>query len=189
MAAWLALDLSLSSTGFALWDGDSEAPVIGHWKLADEMKWRARGYVRLHKSIMELHRATPLDYIFFEEPLDQKALNGHTNTETLQTLSGLAAHTESFASAIGATHRAVNISSWRRHFIGSMPRGTKSADLKWMTQKRCRELGFQPVGSDEADALGILDYSLSVNGILPPWRSLNILDRQMTPAADGKAAG
>lgn len=170
MAAWLALDLSLSSTGFALWDGESEAPVIGHWKLADSMKWRAGGYGRLHEGMMSLHRETPIDHISFEEPLTQASLNGKTNIETLQTLTGLAAHAESFAAAIKATHRAINISSWRRYFIGSMPRGTKSADLKHLTQRRCRELGFSPVGSDEADAIGVLDYSLSVSGIIPPWR-------------------
>lgn len=188
MAMRVALDLSLSSTGWASWDGISDAPSYGHWKLADGMKWRARGYVRLHKALLEIHATTPIDHLIFEEPLSQASVKGNSSIETLQTLAGLAAHAESFAAAIKATSRPVNIASWRRHFIGSMPRGTKSPDLKAMTMKRCRELGFSPVGNDEADALGLLDFALHQDGITPPWRLTNVLQRQMLPATDGKRA-
>jgi hypothetical protein len=83
---------------------------------------------------------------------------------------------------------AVNVATWRRHFIGPMPRGTKSPDLKAMTMKRARELGFSPVGYDEADAIGILDHQLHLDGITPPWRMANVLQRQLHPATDGKRA-
>lgn len=151
------------------------------------MEFKARGYVRLHKQMMELHQQHSLNFIDYEEPLDQRALSGKSNIETLRTLSGLAAHVESFAAAIGARCSAVNISSWRRHFIGSMPRGTKTPDLKWLANKRCRELGFDPAVNDESDAIGILDWRLSVDGIIPLWRQ-SPLQRQLTPATDGKAA-
>lgn len=186
MATWVALDLSLSSTGFASWSDGDAAPAFGRWPLADSMKWRGRGYVRLHKSLLQIHAATPIDHLIFEEPLTPASVSGHTNIDTLQTLAGLAAHAESFAAAVKATARPVNVATWRRHFIGPMPRGTKSPDLKAMTMKRCRELGFDPVSFDEADALGILDHALSVDGILPPWRQDCILTRQLHPATDGR---
>lgn len=187
MARWLALDLSLSSTGFASWESGDPAPAYGHWKLADTMKWRARGYCRLHQHLLEIHRAGAIDYLAYEAPLSQASVKGGSNIETIQTLAGLAAHAESFAAAVRAGASVVNVASWRRHFIGAMPRGTKSPDLKAMTMKRCRELGFAPLGYDEADAIGILDFHLHSVGMTPPWRVENVLQRQLHPATDGKA--
>jgi hypothetical protein len=188
MRTWLALDLSLKSTGFAFWHSESEPPVLGHCELAPDMKWRGRGYVRLHKLLLELHATAAIDHIAYEEPLTQASLSGQTNIQTLQTLTGLAAHAESFAAAVGATAQAVNISSWRRHFIGSMPRGTKTVDFKHLARSRAIELGFDPACSDESDAIGILDYQLSVSGVIPPWRAGSVLTRELAPATDGRAA-
>lgn len=154
MATWVALDLSLSSTGFAVWAGEDAALTHGHWKLADSMIWRARGYVRLHKALLEIHAETPIDTITFEEPLSQASVKGGSNIQTIQTLAGLAAHAESFAAAVKARWYAVNVASWRRHFIGSMPRGTKSPDLKAMTMKRCREMGKR-----QSDIVRDLDWN------------------------------
>jgi hypothetical protein len=57
----------------------------------------------------------------------------------------------SFAEAIGCRWRSVPIAAWRRHWIGKMPRGTKSPDLKRMAMLRCRELGFEVIKHDEAE--------------------------------------
>jgi len=135
---------------------------------------------------MELHRESSIDHIVSEEPLSQASLKGDTSVETIQMLAGLAAHVESFAAAVKATHHSVNISSWRKHFLGSMPRGTTSPQLKRLATARCKELGFDPAKHDESDALGILDYWLSVNGVIAPWRMGSILQRQLTPAGDGQ---
>ena len=188
MATWLALDLSLKSTGFAFWNGESELPVSGHWALAPDMSWRGRGYVRLHKNMMDLHKASKIDVIIYEEPLSQASVQGNSSLITIQTLAGLAAHVESFAEAIGARHRSVNMATWRKHFIGSMKRGTKTPDLKAMALRRCRDLGMEPNGHDEAEALGILDYELSTNGVIAPWRAGNVLQRQLQPVTDGRGA-
>jgi hypothetical protein len=188
MATWLALDLSLSSTGFALWSIGSELPVIGHWKLADSMAWRGRGYARLHRNLVDLHNISSIDHVVYEETLSQNSIKGGTTVETIQTLGGLAAHVESFAAAVGATCRSVNMSSWRRHFIGSMPRGTKKPDLKAMAMARSRELGLDPFCHDEAEAFGILDHHLSISGVIAPWRAANVLTRDLTPRGDGRSA-
>jgi hypothetical protein len=188
MTVWCALDLSLSSTGFASWSNEAAALTHGRWPLADSMKWRGRGYVRLHRELMAIHAETPIDHLIFEEPLTPASVSGHTNIDILQTLAGLAAHAESFAAAVKAVPRPVHVATWRRHFIGPMPRGTKSPDLKAMTVKRCRELGFKPLTNDEADAIGLLDFALSQDGIIPPWRAEHLLVRPMHPATDGKRA-
>lgn len=185
---FLALDLSVKSTGWALYSSEEAALTFGSWALAADLSWRGRAYVRLHRELLALHRETPIDDIVFEEPLSAGAVHGHTSLTTLAAMAGLAAHVESFAEAIGARHRAVNLSTWRRHFIGKMSRGTKSLDWKALAMTRCRELGFDPAKHDEAEAIGLLDYQLSVAGILAPWRADHILEREMTPATDGKAA-
>jgi hypothetical protein len=48
---------------------------------------------------------------------------------------------------------------------------------------RCRDLGFSPLKHDEAEALGLLDYALSVEGVIAPWRE-SILERELVPAME-----
>lgn len=187
MATWLALDLSIKSTGWALWSTGEDRPAFGTWELAPDVSWRGRAYVRLHRHLLDLHRLSPIDHIAFEEPLPHAAVKGNTTIDTLAAMAGLAAHAESFAEAVGATHRSVNMATWRRHFIGKMPRGTKTLDLKALAMTRCRELGFDPARHDAAEAIGLLDYQLSLNGIVAPWRA-GILQRELMPATDGRRA-
>lgn len=162
-------------------------PVSGTWALADSVDYAGRAYCRLHRNLMDLHRVTPLDEIVFEEAIPPFALQGHTNAKSLAAAAGLAAHVESFSEACGIRYRAVNLSAWRRHFIGKMPRGTKTPDLKHMAMTRCRELGFDVQKHDAAEACGLLDYQLSVAGIIAPWRE-NILERELMPVTDGRAS-
>ena len=124
----------------------------------------------------DLRAVMGFDHLYFEEPLRPEQLQGHTNIDTLRVLTGLAAHAESFAAAMGlATLQRVNLSSWRRDFIGPQKRGTARPTLKGLTMERCRQLGFSPRRDDEADALGILDYACTLRGIVPPWRAGEVL--------------
>lgn len=184
---FLALDLSVRSTGFAMWKEGMAAPVSGAWELAQSIDWAARAFVRLHKNLLDLHQAEAIDEIVFEDAIPPGAIHGHANLQTLAAAAGLAAHVQSFSEALGIRWRAVNLSTWRRHFIGKMPRGTKTPDWKHLAMTRCRDLGFEPTRHDEAEALGILDYQLSIAGISPPWRAF-CLEREMLPTTDGKAA-
>lgn len=185
MQTFVALDLSIRSTGFAIWSEGQEKPAAGTWSLAPSIEWAGRAFVRLHKNLLDLHRVSPIDDLVFEEAIPPFMLQGHTNAATVAAAAGLAAHAMSFAEAIGAKWRPVGIAAWRRHFIGKMPRGTKTPDLKHMAMKRCRELGFDPDKHDAAEALGLLDYQLHGAGITPPWRSQNILQHELLPATDG----
>jgi hypothetical protein len=179
MAHFIGLDLSIRSTGFASWSPDHERPVSGTWELAAGLEWTSRAYCRLQRNLMGLHRVEPITDILYEDSLPAERLHGHTNRETLKAAVGLTEHVESFAEAIGAKVRYTNQSTWRRHFLGAMKRGTKTPDLKRMAMERCRELGFEPTKHDEAEALGILDYEISLAGITPPWRMQHVLTEQL----------
>jgi hypothetical protein len=144
--------------------------------------------VRLHKNLLELNRLDPIEGLVFEEPVPTHMLKAATNAATEAAKFGLVAHAMSFSEALGIRWRGISISAWRRHFIGSQPRGTKRADLKAMSMKRARDLGFEPLKHDAAEACGILDYHLSMEGITPPWRAANVLERQLTPETDGAQA-
>lgn len=167
---FVALDLSIRSAGFACWEPGQERPVSGVWELAPGLEWVARAFCRLQRNLMDLHRVTPITSLLYEDSLPAERLHGQTNRDTLKAAVGLTAHAESFGEAIGARVRFVNQSTWRRHFLGRMKRGTRTADLKHMAMQRCRQLGFSPTKHDEAEALGMLDYDVSLSGITPPWR-------------------
>ena len=67
------------------------------------------------------------------------------------------------------------MASWRRHFIGKMPRGTKSKEWKDYAKERCLQYGWSVRTDDESDALGLLDYGCELRGIVPPWRTDEVL--------------
>ena len=151
-------------------------PIYGHWQLGSQYTSDGKVFVKLHQQMSDLRRVVcRFDAIYFEEPLRPEMLSGHTNIDTLRVLTGLASHVESFAAAMSITAMRINISSWRKFYIGKMPRTTKSKDWKAYSMERSLQLGFKPKRDDEADALGILDYSCELKGITPPWRTHEIL--------------
>ena len=172
----LALDLSKSSTGWALCDDESAMPDYGSWELGIKLTSDGRVYANLHRRLSDLNSLGKIDAIFYEEALNPMNLNGKTNINSLRILSGLCAHTESWGYAMGCRIiRPVNLQSWRKFYIGKMDQGTKSKVLKDYTMERCQQLGFSPKNDDESDALGILDYSYEYRGITPPWRKDEVL--------------
>src|SRR5881628_3673596 len=126
----VALDLSIRSTGWAGWSKGQETPAHGTWELAHSIDYAARAFVRLHRNLLDLHRLEPIETLVFEEAIPAHQLHGNSNADTIFGAAGLAAHAMSFAEAIGCRWRSVPIAAWRRHWIGKMPRGTKSPDLK-----------------------------------------------------------
>lgn len=170
--AILSLDLSKHSTGWAIWARGSDRPRFGHWQLGSEFTSDGQTYAKLHQNLSDLYSVQRFDALYYERPLNQSDLQGHTNIDTLRVLTGLAAHAESFAYAMGLSLcMSIHQASWRKSFIGSQKRGTKRVTLKSLTMDRCRDLGLSPTRDDEADALGILAHGCSLNGIRPPWLS------------------
>jgi len=183
----IALDLSKRSTGWAVWMGDDTPPRYGSWELGSEYTGRGQTYAKLHANLLDLRAVSRFEALFFEEPLNPNKLKGQTNIDTLRVLSGLAAHAESFGHAMELRMvQAINVDSWRPAFIGRVnsseakrrarAAGKSATDsLKSLTIERCRQLGFNPRNTDEADALGILDYCVASRGVTPPWRAEEVL--------------
>jgi hypothetical protein len=172
----LGLDLSKRSAGWACWaEGDALA-ASSTWVLGSEYTSRGRTHGNLHRALSDLASLGAIDAIFYEEPLNLGPHAGFTNAETMKLLIGLAEHVESWGAEMQCRIvRAVNQSTWRRDFLGKMPRATKSAQLKDYAMARCRQLGFRPLKHDQAEAIGILDHACESLGITPPWRANEVL--------------
>ena len=185
--SYLALDLSKSSTGWALWEEGTDTPRYGHWQLGNE--WTSEGavYAKLHRCMSDLYKLTGFTNLYFEEPISPGHLQGGTTAQTIWMLGGLAAHAQSFGHIKRCRIvKAVNVERWRKDFIGDMVvreikagvrRRRKQGDnkasatdqLKRLVIERCRQFGFTPRKNDEADAIGILTYAILLNGVTPPW--------------------
>ena len=168
----LALDMSKTRTGWAFWSDGLAQPVYGSFPLGDEFTPFGKVFAKLHMELSDLHQTLGFDAVRYEQPADTQHFDRKTSFDVPFVLMGIAAHAHSFCAAKQVRRcEWVPASTWRRHFIGTMKRGTKKMDLKDFVQARCRELGMKPRNDDEADALGILDYDLTFAGITPPWRA------------------
>ena len=175
MSAILTLDLSKRSTGWCLWAPGWESPRFASVQLGSEYTSDGRCCMKLHQVLADLHAIEPFEHLYFEQPLTimQRGGASSVNSDILLKLAG---HAESFGEAYRLrTVMGVHIASWRRHYIGAMPRGTQSKELKDYTIERCRQLGFKPQNTDQADAIGLMDYACELRGITPPWRCNEVL--------------
>lgn len=174
---YLSLDLSKRRTGFAFWSRGMERARFGNWVLGSEYATDGETFAKLHGHLLDLHRVAKIEHIYLEQPIHPASLTGHTNIDTLRVLAGLAAHVHSFVAATSVRSAIeINVSTWRRDFIGAQKRGTKRQTLKSLTMERCRQLGFSPRYDDEADAIGILDFALDFHEhVTPPWRADEVL--------------
>lgn len=198
MARYLALDLSKRSAGWALWDDAHERPVGGAWSLGSEFTPAGGVFLHLFQELNALSKAcgeedgrSAFDDIVYEEPLNLGPHGAPTTKDTIFLLIGLAATVDLWAEAKRVRRlRSVNQSSWRRHFLGSIPRGrrkdefgnpVKQPPINWksLADERCRQLGFRPRTHDEAEAYGLLDHQLHIAGVTPPWRVENALMPQL----------
>jgi len=176
----LALDLSKSSTGWAMWDGESDTARYGSVKLGSEYTDHGNVCARVHVEMSHLYKLLQFEAVFIERPLDPVMMAKINNFDTPFLLYGLATHAFSFCAAKRIkTFHMVHQATWRKHYIGSMKIGTRKADLKALAVQRSRELGFKPRNDDEADALGILDYAIALDGVVPPWRQEHVLTQQL----------
>lgn len=179
----LALDLSKSSTGWALASHDDEMPAYGHWELGIKTTPPGRIFANLHQRLTELHRETPIEGIFFERPLQQSQVSGNSNITNIENAVGLASHVQSWAYVMKCrVCYSVAIKTWRGYYLGPQPNHTKRKRFKELSIVRGRQLGFAPRNDDEADALGILDWAFEYQAIVPKWRSDEVLRPMMEVA-------
>lgn len=176
----VGLDLA-TKTGIAWWKPTYAKPRSMVLELPKGEYEDGRAYVKLHKALIELHRTEgEVEAVYFEKPSIPGNMQGGTNMRAIWRLFGLVAHAESFAYAMGAQCYYVEMSSWRRHFLGKGA-GENRAAFKAASKNRCRQLGWEVKDDNAADACGVLDYGIHCRGIHPPWRD----DMMMLPAVIG----
>lgn len=181
----------MRSAGWATWSPADAGPASGVWVLGSEFTSLGGTFGKLHQCMSEIHMLGAIDAVFYEMPLNLGPGAGITNQRTIDVLHGLAMHAESWADAMECRMiRAVNQSSWRRHFLGGIkrPRDPRTGkqikvDLKGLAMERCGEFGWKPAKHDQAEALGILDYAADAVGFTPPWRHAVPLVKQFESQA------
>lgn len=174
---FLALDLSKRSSGWAYFAQGADRAFHGVWdKLASEYtEDRGQTFYKLFEALTHQHQAMPFDVIYAEDLINHLARAVATNAESVRIAAGLAATVELFAYTYRCRLQWINMATWRKHFLGKFNRKSQRIDLKFLALQRCKELGFRPQKDDDAEALGLLDYALSVEGITAPWHALEPL--------------
>lgn len=171
----LALDLSKNSSGWAYYARGADRPFHGCWdKIASEYTHeRGQIFYQLYRELTNLYATMPFDRIYGEEPINHLPHAVQTNAESVRLHLGLASTVELFAYTMRCgSVRWVNMASWRKFFLGKSPRGHKGMDLKFLAIRRCKELGFNPLKHDDAEALGILDYACDAEDVRVPWHDM-----------------
>lgn len=166
MRRFVALDQSLSSCGWAIWDEGDELPVSGAIPLCDGIKTRAKAFVGLHRMIAKWQGERRIELLAFEQPLKVPI----DKIEKLIALYGLVAHIESICDIKQVLCLPVDARDWRGTWLGDSRKGKTTFQLKRLAVERARQYGCDPVTHDEAEAIGILDHMLLDYRVTPPWR-------------------
>ena len=166
----LALDQSLSNTGWALWNTGDAIPQSGAWPLCDGGRNRAHGFVAIHREINAIHAAGAIDLIAHETPLKLPT----DKVAQLIGTYGLISHIESIACIKRITMMSIDQQDWRSTWFNGM-RYSGREDWKRAAIERCRQFDMDPSSDDEAEACGILDHVMHMQKITPPWRIANPL--------------
>lgn len=176
---FLALDISKSQTGWASWETETPKPRIGHFKCGNEFSSDGMCQDALWRNLADICAFGLPDVIGIEAPADPSHWKGgrkFEHTKTLIRLSGTAA----FFAHNKRISRFSEIEKrfWFPHFIGTNKRPPKGAQKTYCIEQ-CEHLGIAVENNDQADAVGILDYMVHLEGILPPWRNANVLTREL----------
>ena len=164
----LALDQSLSSCGYAVWNTDDPIPQSGAWPLCEGVHQRAFAFLGLRRELIALHKADPFDIIAHEKPIKKPT----DKLDKLLGLYGLVATIECFAAGKRVRCVSIDSRSWRATWFNGMAVEGRT-DLKRMAIERARQFGMDPITDDEAEACGILDHVMHGEKITPPWRIAN----------------
>lgn len=167
----VGLDLA-TVTGLAFWSTGMERPRSLRLQMPSGEEWNGRAFRKLYESLWSVHQIVGEDYpihkIYFEQPINTHMVK-NTGAQAIRRAVGWATVCEMFADVIGVPCLEVPISSWRQNFFKA-GRGIPRAEAKRAAMARCRELGWYPEDDNCADALGILNYALTVcEGVTVPW--------------------
>lgn len=182
----LALDLA-TTTGWAWHAEGMPRPFFDAFKLPGNPGDVGRPCDALERWLREFYLKTkeagfPITHWFFEA----QHVDAKININTVYRLVGLGATIEKFAFQVKPQSQRelwcykVYISEWRKHFLGrggGFKRDPKTKkylpghDPKELAIQRCGAYGWHTDVADAAEAIGILDYGLSMIPNHPrPWR-------------------
>jgi len=176
----LGLDLA-TTTGYAWHRNPMPRPFLDAFRLPGDPGEVGKPAYALENWLWDLYDATkgdgPITHIFFEA----QHISGNINIDTVYRLICLGGVVEKFAFQIHAHVYKVEISKWRKHFIGRGSGFKKTPDKKKylpgedpkdLALQRCADYGWHTDKPDAAEAAGILDFGLSALGEYHPrpWR-------------------
>jgi len=143
-------------------------------RLGDRDATTGERYAAMFRWLWERLGAFKPAEIVYETPMVPSFARGATNIDTSSFLMGLPAVVETVAQLRGVYRVSkANVQDVRGFFIGGRGfiRGGKpitgrrnlpGKEAKWCVMERCRELGHEPAGTDEADALALFFYASSI---------------------------
>ncbi len=156
MKAILALDLA-TQCGHALRNsaGNVHSGSISFACRKNEppgMRW-----ARYRRFLVDTFTATPdISLIVFEE------VKRHAGTDAAHCFGAFRALTELYAANHNIELKPIGVGTWKKHFTGN------GAAKKEQIIAICKQLGYKPVDSNEADALGILHVATGNCPLLTP---------------------
>lgn len=177
MSIVLGLDLSQTSTGWAVLDG-AASPVFGHLEYPtwgnDEPKWLSEFHGWLRNTII----AHKVSHVFYEEtflPMPRQVMGKRgkpifkpaESFDTRFAQMALVAVTQVVAHEEGCEIRVVRIRDWRERFIGATKAppsfGAGDANRRWLKQQAVTAanlMGWFTADHNEAEALGIAHFGM-----------------------------
>lgn len=188
----LAFDLSKSNTGWARYRVGDARPTYGSFKLGGSYTDRIGAMRKLYQEIEPMWKLGDPDLVAFEAPLRGDAQSTEQNNRNANAWAAIIEFT--FGSLRRIRVQEVDNRTWKSHFFdtaipqrvrnelnGKMVRNP-AFNPKEVCMAQCRALGLKPANFDEADALGLLDYTLATEMIIPPWRQDHLLTSPITSA-------
>lgn len=152
------MDLA-TTTGFAFGSGD-ERPYSGSVRFDGAIGRYAAELEAWMGRMVEIYHVKT---VYIEAPI----VAGKTNLNTTMKLMGGQVIAHKVCYEFGVPCTPVNVSSWRKAFIGrstapkEIPKNKRRKWLKAAAMKECERRGWNVTSDDEADALGLLSYAIT----------------------------
>lgn len=165
------MDLATRS-GFCNWGPDRQ-PTIGNKDLSHASSEVGRYLSIYEKWLIENITENKVDCVVFEAPILIRMGKKTTGIETAYKLMNLAGSTERVCWDLDVMCSSVQVSEWRKHFLGSG--GYPTDQAKAMCVEKCKAIGLDPKYHDEAEAFGIMDYATAILRLEKPWPDSGLL--------------
>lgn len=154
--------LDLATTSGIAYGAAGEKPRCATWNLGRGLT-RAHSGLNLMRKLLAFIEEYHPDHIFIEEPMHARTMvRMGATVHTQVMLSGLVFMAETVAYSRGVKTTTVPVQTVRKHFVGKAIFKGKDAG-KRVVAARCRALGWDFDGFDQADAAATWDYGCAVS--------------------------